>query len=221
LLGFTLAVLSGVALADCPSGPDADGDGICDAVDNCIAMANPDQRDSYGPAGSPSGESGDACDALLDYPELNVVKTTLRGGAEGRGKAILKGDFILNSGETFAPSTVSVRVVDNIDLDLVAPDEDAVPAEPPLQCTTSGRAIRCKQPGQKTGVLTVASFVVSTTDPMVTRTVKFHVKVRRLSLSGTAFAEPVWVSLNDDSVWRVGNIRDCAPRNGSLRCRES
>ena len=57
--------------ADCP---DSDGDGICDDVDNCPFVPNPDQTDTDGDG------QGDACDAdddndgvpdAQDYDPLN------------------------------------------------------------------------------------------------------------------------------------------------------
>jgi hypothetical protein len=44
---------------------DVDGDGVCDTADNCVTIANPNQRDSNG------NGFGDACDA--DYDNDGVV----------------------------------------------------------------------------------------------------------------------------------------------------
>lgn len=51
--------------------PDADGDGIPDAGDNCVSVFNPDQADSDGDG------LGDACDPVgpdLDAPETTITK---------------------------------------------------------------------------------------------------------------------------------------------------
>ena len=45
---------------DVPPGPDEDGDGIPDAEDNCVEVANPDQEDRDG------DHAGDACDPRPD-----------------------------------------------------------------------------------------------------------------------------------------------------------
>src|SRR6266705_3594501 len=56
-LSFDVAsVGTGDACAACPPGTDQDGDGICDAVDNCPYASNPDQADRDGDG------IGDACD---------------------------------------------------------------------------------------------------------------------------------------------------------------
>ena len=44
---------------------DSDGDGICDEVDNCPAVANPDQKDSNG------NGIGDACEPAIAYCDVN------------------------------------------------------------------------------------------------------------------------------------------------------
>ena len=45
-------------------GGDTDGDGVCDAVDNCPAVANPDQADMDGDG------IGDACDIVQNQPPV-------------------------------------------------------------------------------------------------------------------------------------------------------
>jgi Fungalysin metallopeptidase (M36)/Fungalysin/Thermolysin Propeptide Motif len=59
--------------------PDADGDGIADAEDNCPQVANPPQHDFD------ADDKGDACDrsarATLNRPVLKGTRLTLRGSA--------------------------------------------------------------------------------------------------------------------------------------------
>src|SRR5262245_35128361 len=80
-----LALLVGLAvvgprLASAQPCPDGDGDGVCDAVDNCVAVPNADQADTYGASSSsPAGAFGDACEAI--DAELNLTKVKIRGGA--------------------------------------------------------------------------------------------------------------------------------------------
>lgn len=70
-----------------PSAPDADGDGVPDASDNCPSVANPDQRNSYDDA------RGDACEPRAARGRLrmtvhrrgSVWKLKLRATGSGRG----------------------------------------------------------------------------------------------------------------------------------------
>jgi len=55
------------ASPDDGAAPDADGDGVPDAQDNCPAIANPDQADSDG------DRPGDACDQCPDTPPGSLV----------------------------------------------------------------------------------------------------------------------------------------------------
>jgi cysteine-rich repeat protein len=58
---------------------DTDGDGICDPVDNCVTVPNPDQLDTYGLS---SGDgSGDACEPKA---EARINKVKIRAEASPR-----------------------------------------------------------------------------------------------------------------------------------------
>jgi len=80
-VNIALAVLlllaaAGRAHADCAPALDTDGDGICNPVDNCVTVPNPDQLDTYGLS---SGDgSGDACEPKA---EARINKVKIRGGA--------------------------------------------------------------------------------------------------------------------------------------------
>ena len=97
------------AMPDMPSAADEDGDGIDDAIDNCIAVSNPDQRDHDGDGrgdqcdlcphlastSDPDGDGdgvGDACDPRPSsagdrrvlwegFYDANAVDTWTQGGA--------------------------------------------------------------------------------------------------------------------------------------------
>jgi len=51
---------------ECPTGTDPDGDGICDEVDNCPDVPNPDQTDTDGDG------IGDECDENACPPEMDA-----------------------------------------------------------------------------------------------------------------------------------------------------
>jgi len=70
-----------------PLVPDADNDGVADAEDNCLDIANPGQEDRYGTA------AGDACEDLdgngtLDVNEANFCLSIDGVLLESRGTAI-------------------------------------------------------------------------------------------------------------------------------------
>jgi hypothetical protein len=221
-LGIALALLVLVATArahaDCAPDPDTDGDGICDPVDNCVTVPNPDQLDTYGLS---SGDgSGDACEAKA---EARINKVKIRGGnvsASPKGKITIKGYFILLATETFNPPAIAGRVVDGIQLDQVTP----VPPQPAAVCTlsASGKNIKCKQATPQTAVQTRVTFKLSSTSSAGPRVVQFSVKIAKLAIGGQAFSEPVTVTVTDTGtgIERVGVIHDCAASNGQLTCRE-
>jgi hypothetical protein len=221
----TLALLlasAAVAYGQCAPDPDTDGDGVCDPVDNCVAVPNPDQLDTYGASSSsPAGAFGDACEPI--DAEANVVKVKIRAGGMGvtpKGKVTVKGDFVLLVGESFAPASIGARVVDGLSLD----QETPAPGGSAAICavSASGRNIRCKQTAPQASLQTTARFKLSSASSAVARVVKFSLKIAKLAISGGAFSEPVTVTLTDlgSGLDRVGIIHDCAAANGQLTCRE-
>lgn len=205
-----------VAGADCAPDPDTDGDGACDPDDNCVAIANPLQEDTWGAVGV-----GDACETFDG--ELNVTKVKIRAGstANPKGKVTAKGDFVLLASETLSPTKVAARVVDGIQLDQSTPIAGG--ADVLCKVSPSGRSIRCRQPEPQATVQTTVVFKLPNSPPGSNRTVRFGVKIAKLAIGGTAFMEPVTVTISDPDagVVRVGKIEDCAATNGQLTCRES
>lgn len=95
----------------CPEENDADGDGIFDDVDNCVAVANPDQEDLDGDG------VGDACDDDVD------------------------GDGVLNDGDNCPATPnedqadldgdgIGDACDDDVDGDRIVNDDDQCPVEP-------------------------------------------------------------------------------------------
>src|SRR5207247_2122828 len=67
-----------------PPGPDAAGDGVCDANDDCPAVANPDQADGDGDG------VGDACDPCTGNGQVVKPKLTITGLSTPPGDDRLK-----------------------------------------------------------------------------------------------------------------------------------
>ena len=97
---------------------DSDGDGIQDQLDNCVAVANNDQRDTN------NDGFGNACDADLDddcainFPDLSIMKAVFFGSdphadLDGDGLVnfadltIMKGDFFGPPGPSSVPNGCS------------------------------------------------------------------------------------------------------------------
>jgi hypothetical protein len=203
----TIMVAPTVARAQA-CGADADGDGVCDDVDNCPAAANPGQENTFG------GPAGDACEH-----DLNVVKLKIKTGTSTtpKGKISAKGDIILSSGEDLtASANISIRVIDGMDIDVTAPA--ATGANPDgIVCTVSGVRIRCR------GAVPQASAVFKFGQPDITgaRLVSWSAKVSKLATSQIP-QEPVTVIITDEAQALPfgGVIHDCFPRNGKLTCKE-
>jgi len=75
---------------------DQDADGLCDAKDNCPAVANPGQYDCDG------NDLGDACD-----PVLTAECLVLRGGVVSVGGTSASADFTLQGAGGLVPAGAS------------------------------------------------------------------------------------------------------------------
>ena len=93
-LGLCLCV--NVSAQTAPPLPDTDGDGRPDVLDNCVNVANPDQRDSNG------NGYGDRCDADVNGDGIvNAVDLALLRAQFGQtgGSADLNGDGVVNAAD--------------------------------------------------------------------------------------------------------------------------
>ena len=114
------------AAADCPDDtgqPDSDGDGLCDALDDCSTTADPSQDDGDGDG------IGDACDPCTNIVPVFAVKPRMRFArltAPGRERMRFKGIITVPVSPPIDPSTKGVRVlIDDADgssmLDAIVP----------------------------------------------------------------------------------------------------
>jgi hypothetical protein len=186
----------------CATGDD-DGDGVCNDVDDCPEIDNPDQSDVDGDG------FGDVCDDVDD--ELEIRRARVRSGKPGKGEIIVKGEVVLDEGESFDPAAgIEIQVIDSLTLDrtfaFVAGD-----------CRTlkSGR-ITCKTPD---GAWT-ARF-----DPLKAKPghVRFDLRFKGLTVT-EPFGPPLLVRLTTDppvagaGIDRVGTIDDCRVTTKAMLC---
>lgn len=193
---------SHVALA-CPA--DTDGDGVCDAADNCPAISNPNQSDLD------VDTLGDSCDDA--DAELNVTRLELKHdfaqSASDTSLYRVKGDILL------APSESALSAANGLAIHVRDSLETAVAhAWTPGECATSPSGnIRCVSADRTARIL-----LTRIRAPLV---YKYTVKVRRAELpDNRAFIPPVAVTLTNDLIDRVGSIVDCRASNAGLSCRE-
>jgi hypothetical protein len=187
-------------------GPDTDGDGVCDAVDNCVNVPNPDQADLDG------DHVGDACDP--NDAAINVTKVRLQRGTGNHGAATANGDLTLLSGDALnVGGGLSIKMVDSL-----SPTPTTITtAFTAAQCTTAaaGARVSCKSPDKKLRI----DFKRLAATPSVYR---FSIKLKRLTGLSGPFLAPVTITLTQtaNAVDRVGSIVDCQAVGSGLVCRE-
>ena len=195
-------------------GGDSDGDGICDAEDNCPAFANPLQADLDG------DHLGDACDANDREANLvvaKVMRNVSKTPTKKNGRIFVKGDFLTLGEAPFSAATgFLVRVQDGPGASLL----DSVFTWAPADCrTNSSGTIKCKSPDK------TVQGVFSPIKGFPNAAYRFIMKMSRLDLPGP-FAEPVTVTIVNqpptlvEGVDRVGVIVDCRQVNSGIVCRE-
>ncbi len=191
-------------------GADSDGDTVCDADDNCPAVANTNQSDFD------NDGVGDACDP--DEGQVNVTLTKLRrarNAAKPNGSVLLKGDFFAPPPDVFP--TASVRTF-RVDDSLTFSSAHTWAA---AECVTAGRNLKCSSVDR----LFTVKFKAFSATPNVWR---FVVKFRKQAIDPMqVFEGPVTVHMSygptpppSGSIDRLGVISDCRATSSGLKCRQ-
>lgn len=203
-LGIVLALtLVGAPATACPE--DADGDGICDALDDCPTVPNPDQSDLDGDL---AGDVCDDADAPLAVRSLALKADTSASSANGSVK--VKGSFTLaGPGDVvFAATGLALRIRDGLGFDQTyawGQGECGMVALHQWVCLATAR-------GMKGGMKASRS---------APTTYRFTLSVKGLALSGP-FAGPVSATISQDfGIDRVGTIATCRPTATRLVCKAS
>ena len=111
----------------CPSGPyvDADADGVCDDLDNCLITPNPDQEDAD------LDGAGDACDLCPNDPDDDIDGDTVCGDVDNcpatANETQLDSDL---DGAGDACDLCPFDPLDDVDVDGYCADVDNCPAIP-------------------------------------------------------------------------------------------
>jgi hypothetical protein len=196
-----LLVLGGLTAAQaCPE--DDDGDGVCNSLDNCPAIANADQADLDGDT------DGDVCDDA--DAELNPTKLTLKRDASATNDSSSikgKGDFFTAPPVDVlsAAAGITIHVRDSLHTDFTH-------AFAPADCSEGNGKILCIS-SDGTFKLTIRALKPT---PQVN---KFVFTLKRVGLTGP-FNWPVSVTLSNGAIDRAGDITDCRVTNTALVCRE-
>jgi hypothetical protein len=201
ILGFVLIAALGAAPAfACPA--DGDGDGVCDDLDNCPAVAPEPVR--------PRRRLGDACDdsdTALNVTVLQIKRDT--SAANDNSAVKVKGDFIITppNDRVLASNGLRLHVVDAVALDATyewAQGECGLVSSGKLLCLSLDHRFKASfKPLKATS--TVYRFVIT---------------VKRVGLNG-AFSGPVDVTISQDfDIDRVDTVVDCRLESTKLTCKE-
>jgi hypothetical protein len=201
LRAVLLLCLAGAPAFACPD--DGDGDGICDGLDNCPAVANASQSDIDGDL---AGDACDDADAALALTVLQLKTDT--SASSDNGSVKVKGTVSVTppNDVLFFSGGLRLRLQDALGF-------DATYAFGQAECgmVALGRWI-CLSGDHRTK----ASFKALKPTPTTSR---FTIVFKHLALAGS-FGGPVTATMSQDyDVDRVGTIGSCRVSPTKLACK--
>jgi len=200
LRAVLLVALAGVPAFACPD--DGDGDGVCDALDNCPAVANAGQSDIDGDL---AGDACDDADAALALAVLQIKSDT--STASDNGSVKVKGTFGV------APPNDVLFAANGLRLRVQALGLDATYTWGQAQCgmVASGKWL-CLSLDRRFKTTLKALKAVPTT-------YRFTLTVKRVALIGP-FDGPVTATISQDyDIDRTGTIGNCRVGSTKLTCK--
>lgn len=208
---YRTIVLGLVAAAVVAAGPafpcpdDGDGDGYCDAIDNCPAVANPTQSNLDGDL---PGDACDDTDAELNITVLQLKRDTSAAGDNSAVKT--KGDFLVAppGNVVSVAGGLALRIQDALGLDVAyewtGSECVVLPPSNRILCISLDRRFK-------------ATFKALKATPTVYR---FVSTAKRVGLTGP-FSGPVTATFSQDlDIDRVDTVVDCRLSSTNLTCKE-
>jgi hypothetical protein len=169
---------------------DMDGDGVCDPLDNCPTVANPDQSDLDGDG------IGDVCD--------QSPLTLASGVVAGTGRMLT----VTGSYAGFFAIPTRIGVHDGGSLEL---DTSQLAVWTGKQCTTTAHRIRCRSADRSLKLVLSHSAAAPTL-------IDFRFKLKQPQV-GPPFAAPLSVTIEEPSGVHMGASATCSiSASGTLRC---
>jgi hypothetical protein len=185
---------------------DQDGDGVCDNIDNCPLVINPDQDDED------DDGTGDICDDSDANNTMLKAKVIGMHGTVPTGRAKVQGEILVPQSVLFdASEGIRVRIRDNQGIDTVPVDITITWPASACVSNVAAQSFKCKD-ATKTKT---ASFKPVRGTPQVVR-----YKVKFLKTADLApFRVPVSVTITRGDLDWEGEIDECKRLPAGTTCR--